>query len=679
MPSTRVSGIRSYVTRSDVQLSKKLTNMMRPAIASGFKVPHEIPDFPTEFAPSGGRDRDDVSEMEMIKSQLENAVKIIDENKTNINSTKTNIDNVKRVTDINTSSIQKTNNDIIDTRKIVTQNTNKLTELSSSIDQHSQKLSSYDVLLNTVDDEIKNIKQIANENFTIQGEAIETIAADLDKSKKEIASEIATEIASVKNILNDAIVSGSIASENKEDITSLSSLINQVEQRATQNTKEIATVSNDMNTLASSLTSVAQSAQEQAHSAIKSVENVSADVLSLANQASNASQSVSSLQLQMESSIMKQNILDSYVGDAVNMFTQISPVCSSVFMTFSTIGSIRGGTYMGSGCFITLNDSDLKYGLFLTCAHNVVRIAGTQVQYIREAYIENPINKEWFFINPDMIFVDGVGDIALFKTNIDFSNSSIKPLRLAQTQAKTGDTCFVIGDPAGMDSDSFVKGVVRSGNYEMKPISYQINECIYIDAATTGGNSGGPIVNTNGNIIGMLTYGSDGFSTFCGGPTAKSITSSLEVLSQFRHNKEKKYLGITWGVAYPMTLFAIKKSLNSELSPTTSGVQIYNIDSLSPFYGTLKTGDILLSIKTHDKNGNDIENFALGVHDDETPLGVLLYKYNIHSITPTYISRQTGKIQSKKILFTKTYANVEDIKDMYLSTGLRKEVEEPKI
>ena len=150
-----------------------------------------------------------------------------------------------------------------------------------------------------------------------------------------------------------------------------------------------------------------------------------------------------------------------------------------------------------------------------------------------------------------MVFVDGVGDIALIKTGINFVGSKYKPLRLANEHAKTGDRCIVVGDPAMMDSDSMSCGIVRSARYEMKPIAYQINECLHTDAPTLGGSSGSPMLNEDGEIIAMLTYGHEGTSTFGGGPNSISIRKSLSVLAQFRDNREKKYLRARVGSGLP--------------------------------------------------------------------------------------------------------------------------------
>lgn len=360
------------------------------------------------------------------------------------------------------------------------------------------------------------------------------------------------------------------------------------------------------------------------------------------------------------------------------MFNAVSPVCSTVVMLFAPYGSSEGGMFSGSGSFITLSDSDLKDGLFLTCAHNIIESVDGVVQSIQEAYIENPLNGQWVRVTRNMVFVDGVGDIALIKTGINFNGSAIRPLKLSSVDVKTGEHCVVVGDPAMIDSDSMASGIVRSARYEMKPVAYQINECLHIDAPTVGGNSGSPILNTDGNIIGMLTYGQDGASTLGGGPNLSSLKKSLSVLSTFKNNKSKRYIGMVWGVVFPTTIFQLK-ALNPSLAPTTSGVQVYQVNPMSPFYGTIRAWDVILTVQVFGANGQAITPaYSIGVHDGEMPLGFLLYEYAAASVKVTYVSGQNGAILTKTVPFTKTYANVPDAYDVPLSTGLKTPIKQAR-
>ena len=142
-----------------------------------------------------------------------------------------------------------------------------------------------------------------------------------------------------------------------------------------------------------------------------------------------------------------------------------------------------------------------------------------------------------------------------------------------------------------------------------------------------------------------------------------------------KNNKDKKYLGVKWGVVYPMTLYKMKDTINPLLSTTIRGLEIKEIDPLSPFSGQLNVGDIILSAKTFDGTNTQKNEYTFGVHDDEVTLGVLLYKYDIARIELTCISASNGQTNVKQISMAKTYADVPPVKDIYLSGGLGKKVE----
>lgn len=357
-----------------------------------------------------------------------------------------------------------------------------------------------------------------------------------------------------------------------------------------------------------------------------------------------------------------------------SLFEKVEPVCSTVWSEFAAVGSDAAEASSGSGSFITLNDSDLTQGLFLTCAHMVVRFVTGDTQYASSIYVENPLNNEWVRLTTNDIFVDGVGDIALIRTNIDFTNASVKPLKLAQTVAKTGDFCVIVGDPGNYDSDSMSYGIVRSGNYVQKQVIQQINECMFVDAATIGGNSGSPIMNTDGEVIGLLTFGFSGYSTLGGGPNLNSLKSSLSVLSQFRHNKEKKYLGLSWGSFYPWNIFALK-SANPSLSTSTAGLKLYGVDVNSPFYGVLSVNDIVLSAKVYNAQDELIKTYDFGVSNELKSLGVLLYDYTATYVKITFIKSSNAQMNTDvTVALSKTYTNVSSTKDMFLRTGLSNKI-----
>ena len=65
----------------------------------------------------------------------------------------------------------------------------------------------------------------------------------------------------------------------------------------------------------------------------------------------------------------------------------------------------------------------------------------------------------------------------------------------------------------GVDAISISKGVVRDNKY----IYGTTIESMCISAPIYGGNSGGPIVNTLGCVIGLVSFGLDGTDTLSWG------------------------------------------------------------------------------------------------------------------------------------------------------------------
>jgi putative serine protease PepD len=93
-------------------------------------------------------------------------------------------------------------------------------------------------------------------------------------------------------------------------------------------------------------------------------------------------------------------------------------------------------------------------------------------------------------------------DLALIK--VDPSGLGVKPLSLASSSSlQVGDSVYAIGNPYGLD-ETLTRGIVSALNRSISaPDGANISGAIQTDAALNPGNSGGPLLNEEGHVIGV--------------------------------------------------------------------------------------------------------------------------------------------------------------------------------
>jgi S1-C subfamily serine protease len=93
-------------------------------------------------------------------------------------------------------------------------------------------------------------------------------------------------------------------------------------------------------------------------------------------------------------------------------------------------------------------------------------------------------------------------DLALIR--IDPSGLSLKPLNLVSSSSvQVGDAVYAIGNPYGLD-ETLTRGIVSALGREIAaPNGSKITGAIQTDAALNPGNSGGPLLNEQGEVIGV--------------------------------------------------------------------------------------------------------------------------------------------------------------------------------
>jgi S1-C subfamily serine protease len=181
----------------------------------------------------------------------------------------------------------------------------------------------------------------------------------------------------------------------------------------------------------------------------------------------------------------------------------ITAVSSAQNQGFPFGGGSSSQTDLGSG--FEIDDK----GDILTAAHVVDGASSITVTF------QNGTTRSGQLLGEDRAW-----DVAVVKVNP--SGITLHPLPLGSSRTlKVGDYLAAIGDPFGYDR-SLSTGVVAGLDRTISaPNGFSIAYAIQTDAALNPGNSGGPVLDANGNVVGIADQiATDGGET--GSDTAQS-------------------------------------------------------------------------------------------------------------------------------------------------------------
>ena len=207
-------------------------------------------------------------------------------------------------------------------------------------------------------------------------------------------------------------------------------------------------------------------------------------------------------------------------------------------------------------------------------------------------------------------------DLAVLKINLD----NLIPIKLADTDdVQVGDIVLAIGNPFGV-GQSVSQGIISATH--RKGLGLNIFESfIQTDAAINPGNSGGALIDTKGNLIGIISAILDRTGYATGISFAIPANTALEILEDIiKHGRViRGWLGVT---ALQLRPEAAKQLA---LEPP-SGLVITDVYQNSPaFFSGLLPGDIIVRINQiwatdNDRGMNIIANLSPG---DSVKLDVL--------------------------------------------------------
>jgi S1-C subfamily serine protease len=167
--------------------------------------------------------------------------------------------------------------------------------------------------------------------------------------------------------------------------------------------------------------------------------------------------------------------------------------------------------------------------------------------------VEGAETVEVSFSNRDSVKARVVGtdpstDIAVLEVNVDAG--ALTPLDLGDSdRLQVGDSVVAIGNPFGLER-SVTAGIVSALHRPLTaPNDFTIDDVIQTDAAINSGNSGGPLIDARGRVVGVnsaIATGNTGAQGNIGIGFAVPINTVRDVASQLieRGKVEHAFLGI---------------------------------------------------------------------------------------------------------------------------------------
>jgi putative serine protease PepD len=179
-------------------------------------------------------------------------------------------------------------------------------------------------------------------------------------------------------------------------------------------------------------------------------------------------------------------------GGVTKDVASTTPTATQVYQRdASGVVSIKATTAEGgdSGTGIVLNEE----GLILTNNHVIAEGTSLTVSPGKSTSVSRTAS---------VVGTDPNSDIALIKINP--SGLGLHPLKLVSSSSvQVGDSVYALGNPYGL-TETLTKGIVSALQREISaPDGATIKNVIQTDAPLNPGNSGGPLLNSEGDVIGV--------------------------------------------------------------------------------------------------------------------------------------------------------------------------------
>ena len=202
--------------------------------------------------------------------------------------------------------------------------------------------------------------------------------------------------------------------------------------------------------------------------------------------------------------------------------------------------------------------------------------------------------------NAKIIGTDATSDLALLKIEAE----NLSPIVFGDSDGiKVGEWVLAVGNPFGFTSTvtaGIVSAKARSISQATHGRSMGIESFIQTDAAVNPGNSGGALVNTNGELVGINTaiYSQTGnYAGYSFAIPSVLVKKIVDDIKQYG-TVQRAVLGIQF------TELTAEMAEEHNITATREGIYVAKVtDRGAAMEAGLKEGDVIIKI-----NGNDVKN-----------------------------------------------------------------------
>ena len=252
-------------------------------------------------------------------------------------------------------------------------------------------------------------------------------------------------------------------------------------------------------------------------------------------------------------------------------------------------GNINGGTGLGSGFVYNFSGRDVV----LTNYHVVQDVTDLSVTF-----------SDGNGYPAKVLGTDPYSDLAVLSVNAPASE--FKPLEIVSSSTlAVGESVIAIGNPYGLVG-SLTTGVVSAlgrSITEDTAGSYAIANIIQTSTPINPGNSGGPLLNEDGNVVGITTAIVSNSQGLGFAIPSNTILREIDALITTGTYKGHSYLGV---VGIDMS-YILAHETNASV---TYGWKIVTIYSNGPSYGKLDVDDIIIALNNQKiTNGDDLASY----------------------------------------------------------------------